>query len=57
MIYSPNSALVARLLADSRQLREALALLRNSDQRVSVQRLREEPCEPSRAERRLDTSR
>jgi hypothetical protein len=38
MIYSPNSALVARLVAYSRQLREALALLRNSDQRASVQR-------------------
>ncbi|OAF10029.1 hypothetical protein AYJ54_12680 [Bradyrhizobium centrolobii] len=43
MIYSPNSALDARILNNSRELvREALALLRGSDHLVSPLRLREE---------------
>jgi hypothetical protein len=43
MVYAGNAALDARLLSHSRELvREALALLRNSDHLVSAQRLREE---------------
>ena len=43
MIYAPNHALDTKVLANSRELlREALALLRNSDHLVSALRLREE---------------
>ncbi|GLR83362.1 hypothetical protein [Bradyrhizobium iriomotense] len=43
MIYAPNHALDTKLLATSRELvREALALLRNSDHLVSGLRLRDE---------------
>ena len=43
MIYAPNAALDAKLLSNSREMvREALALLRDSDNLVSAQRLRDE---------------
>jgi hypothetical protein len=43
MIYSPNSAVDQQMLTQSRELvREALALLRDSDHLVSGQRLRDE---------------
>ena len=52
MIYSPNSALDAQLLAHSRELvRDALVLLRNSDHLVSGQRLRDELAQERRNER------
>ncbi|OAF11698.1 hypothetical protein [Bradyrhizobium neotropicale] len=43
MIYSPNSAIDAQLLTQSRELvHKALKLLRNSDHLVSGLRLRDE---------------
>ncbi|MGY8660737.1 hypothetical protein Q3C01_00030 [Bradyrhizobium sp. UFLA05-109] len=43
MIYTPDHPLDARVLANSREMvREALALLRDSDHLVSGLRLREE---------------
>ena len=49
MIYAPNPARDAKLLANSRELvREALALLRNSDHLVSAMRLRDELERPVR---------
>jgi hypothetical protein len=43
MIHSPNPAVDSQMLTQSRELvREAMALLRNSDHLVSGQRLRDE---------------
>ncbi|MCP3468759.1 hypothetical protein NLM33_00305 [Bradyrhizobium sp. CCGUVB1N3] len=48
MIYAPNHALDTKILASSRELvREALALLRNSDHLVSRLRLRDEVGRPA----------
>ncbi|MCP3389090.1 hypothetical protein NLM27_09920 [Bradyrhizobium sp. CCGB12] len=58
MIYTPNSAADAQLLAHSHEIvRESMALLRNSDHLVSGQRLRDELEQERRKPRRRNIER